>query len=244
MRIWPTLVLAVLVSSCAGRDPGSGATIPLDQQLSHFITLQNARSVDEMRTHLAPGAIIQSPVSQRGANVDRFLSAYAASAYTTTIHSTELIFSLPERAVTRSEVTVSQPGQYSMKEQMVVDWVFKDSAWRISRIRFPGWSSFLGTWRRAGARGEGSIELRLLPGDTYLVFLKDQTSLPAFRGKYTIEGNLVTLTDFSADDPSALDRGEGRYRITRTSTGASFVKVEDANIWRSERFDGPWTASR
>jgi len=125
-----------------------------------------------------------------------------------------------------------------------VRWRFEDGQWRIYEMEFPAWSPILGVWRKAGPRGEPSMELRLVPGGQYLVYAERDRTLPTFRGRYRIEGSNLYLVDSSASVASNLNTEEGRYVVILSGTSADFRKVADENRWRSDRFEGGWTAAR
>ncbi len=244
MRYFFSLLLLVAVSSCAHREPATPVSdqVPFDQRLAQFAAYHNSRQTEALRSFFTKDATIQSPVTPRSAGVAQFLSALAAEPYTISFSNTETIYSLPGKAVTRSSGTASASGKFNLKETVTVDWRLEDGYWRIARLRFVEWPSIIGTWRHAGLRGEGSIELRILPGGTYLVFVGDSFEMPAFRGRYRLEGNRITFTDTAADNPRDFQPGEGSYSFIRSGNGVVLQKVDDANTWRTERFDGAWAA--
>jgi hypothetical protein len=241
-RLLPLLFVSVL-ASCAQRDPVVPVTdmVPFDQRLAQFAAFHNARQAEEMRSFFTKDATIQSPVTPRSASVAQFLSALSADPYQIAFANTETIYSLPGRAVTRSVATVSVPGKYALKENVSVDWRLEDGYWRIARLRFTEWPAILGTWRRAGLQNEGSIELRVLPGGTYLVFTGDDYAMPAFRGKYRLEANKIILADTLSNDPRQYQPMEGSYLFVRSGNGITLQKVADDNTWRTERFAGDWS---
>jgi hypothetical protein len=244
MRYFLLLLLAAAVASCAHRDPVAPVSdqVPFDQRLTQFAAYHNSRQTEALRNFFTKDATVQSPVTPRSASASQFLSALAAEPYTISFSNTETIYSLPGKAVTRSAGAASSPGKFNLKETVTVDWRLEDGYWRIARLRFVEWPSIIGTWRHAGLRGEGSIELRVLPGGTYVVYVGDDYAMPAFRGRYRLEGNRITFADTGADNPRDFQPGEGVYSFVRAGNGVTLQKVEDANTWRTERFDGAWSA--
>ena len=230
------------VLSCAPRETPPVDTVPFDQRLAQFAAAHNARQADALRLYFTRDATIQSPVTPRTSGVSQFLAALAADPYQLSFTRTETIYSLPGKAVTRSEATASVPGKFALMETVSVDWRLEDGAWRIARMRFVNWPAVIGTWRRSGLKSEGSIELRVLPGGTYLVFLDDSYDMPAFRGRYRLEGNRITFADLASDNPRDYQAAEGVYTFLRSGASLTLRKVEDGNTWRTERFDGVWSA--
>ena len=216
--------------------------MPFTERLKHFETLHNSVQIEDLRSYFTKEARIQSPLTPRSSGVDRYLSALKAEPYSLEFTKTEVVYSLPERVATRSEIAARAAGRFDLKERVIIEWRVKDGYWRIARISFSDWSPIVGTWRRSGLGREGSIELRILPDGNYLVYLAGDYSEPEFRGRYRLEGNSLVLEDSAAKDPQQLQRTEGRYRFVRTATGMDFRKVQDENPWRTERFEGLWTA--
>ncbi len=240
----PVIVLAVLFASCARDEVAPAATdmVPFNVRLDQFAKFHNTGQDDALRTLLTTDAEIQTPATPRGGSVDAFLKKRAASPYTLSFSETETIYSLPGRAVTRSRVRAVAPGRFDLKEVATVDWQLDDGYWRIARLKFNNWPTVIGTWRRSGLNREGSIELRVLPGGRYVVYLADDYSMPAFQGRYELTGNRITFRDTGADDRSAFEPGAGTYLFVATATGGTFRKVSDENTWRNDRFEGAWSA--
>lgn len=238
--------LAVLLfSSCAHRqEPQSVDYTPLDQRLSEFAKLHNQRHYDALRAYFAKNATIQLPATPRSAGVEQYLRAAQSDPSTLSIGDTEIVYSFPGRSATRSALTIASSGQGTLREQLTVDWVLEDGCWRISRMVVTGWTPILGTWRRSGQRGEGSIELRILPDGSYLVYLGEDYLLPAFRGRYVLEGNKITFVDSSASDSRLFQAGSGSYVFVRTANGMTLRTIEENNTWRAERYEGAWLAGR
>jgi hypothetical protein len=237
------LFLSLLLASCAHREaPPVADRIPFDQRLNNFRSLHNGVQTEELRAYFTKDASIQSPLTPRPAGVEKYLNALKAEPYQLAFGRTEVVYSLPRRAATRSEVVARAPGRFDLKERMTVDWRVDDGYWRISRIVFSDWSPMVGTWRRSGLGREGLIELRVLPDGNYLVFVAGDFSVPAFRGSYRLERNNIVFADISANDPQQLQTVEGSYSFVRTPTGMDLRKIQDENSWRAERFEGLWAA--
>jgi len=235
-------VLALV--SCASREtPAPADNTPFDQRLAQFASLQNSGQYDALRSHFTKTALIQSPVTSNLASPERYLRALAAEPFTLSFGKTETIYAFPGRAMTHSQVTASAPRRFNLNERVAVDWRLEDGYWRIARITYANWPPIIGTWKRSGLRQEGSIELRILPGGTYVVYTAEDYSAPAFRGQYRLEGNKIFLADTSAWEAKQFQSGEGSYIFLRTPTGVTFRKVDEANTWRAERFEGAWNAS-
>ncbi len=237
----------ILLAACAQRDVPSSSSqefIPFHERLSVFVALQNSSHFEDLRTHFTKSAIIQSPVTPQGAGVDRYLSALTAEPYTLTVQKTEVVYSFPNRAMTQSVVVASAPAKFHLQERLMVDWRMEDGHWRIARVFYNDWPSIIGTWRRSGLKNEGSIELRIMPGGTYVIYTAENYSAPAFRGRYRLDGNKIIFTDTSAFEASQFQGGEGSYIFVRNPTGVNFRKVNDENPWRTERYEGNWTGLR
>ena len=244
MRPFFALFLAIALASCGHRETPAPTVdhVPFDQRLAQFAAFHNARQVEELRTYFTKDAVIQSPITPRSAGVAQFLNALAADPYQISFSATETVYSLPGRAVTRSAGTANSPGKFTLKETVSVDWRLEDGYWRIARLRFTDWPVIIGTWRKAGLRNEGSIELRVAPGGNYTVYTAEDYSLPAFKGRYRLEGNKITFADTGSNNPREFQPVEGSYLFVREGNGVNLRKVNDENTWRTERFDGLWSA--
>jgi hypothetical protein len=239
----PFLCGAVLFA-CAHRERQAlGDRLPFDERLIHFQSLHNRGAIEELRLYFSKNATIQSPITPRPAGVEKYLSALKAEPYQLVFTRTEVVYSLPRRAATRSEVVASAAGRFNLKERVTVDWRTEDGYWRISRIAFSDWSPIVGTWRRSGPGREGSIELRILPDGNYLVYVARDYTAPQFRGHYRLEANKIIFADTASSDPQQLQGGEGSYIFVRTATGMDLRKIQDENSWRAERYEGLWSAS-
>ena len=239
------LICSMLLVACAHREkPPVDDRVPFDQRLIDFQTLHNGVRIEELRGYFTKDARIQSPLTPRAASAEKYLQALAAEPYHLAFSRTEVVYSLPKRAATRGDVAASAAGRFNLKERVTVDWRVENGYWRISRIMFSDWSPIVGTWRHSGLKREGSIELRVLPDGNYLVFLAEDFSAPAFRGSYRLEGNRIIFVDTSSNDPRQLQSGEGSYLFVRTATGMDLRKIQDENAWRTERFEGVWSASQ
>ena len=238
------LICSLLLVACTHREKAPiDDRIPFDQRLIHFQSLHNSARIEELRVYFTKDAMIQSPLTPRAASSEKYLQALAAEPYHLAFSRTEVVYSLPRRAATRSDVVVSAAGRFNLKERVTVDWRIEGGYWRISRILFSDWSPIVGTWRRSSLRREGSIELRILPDGNYLTYLAGDYSAPEFRGNYRLEGNRIIFVDTSSNDPRQLQSGEGSYLFVRTATGVDLRKIQDENAWRAERFEGVWSAS-
>jgi hypothetical protein len=238
------LFLGVLLASCAHREaPPVAGRIPFDQRLRSFQALHNEVQIEGLRAYFTKDASIQSPLTPRPAGVEKYLSALKAEPYQLAFGRTDLVYSLPSRAATRSDTVARAPGRFDLKERVTVEWRVDGGYWRIARLSFSDWSPMVGTWRRSGQGREGLIELRVLPDGNYLVFLAGDYSVPAFRGRYRLERNNVAFVDTSANDIQQLQSGEGSYLFVRTPGGMDLRTIQDENAWRAERFEGLWTAA-
>jgi hypothetical protein len=242
---YPILVACgVLLVACAHREkPLVNDGVPFDQRLIQFQSLHNSMRIEELRAYFAKDAMIQSPLTPRAAGAEKYLQALAAEPYHLAFSRTEVVYSLPRRAATRSDVVASATGRFNLKERVTVDWRVEGGYWRISRILFSDWSPIVGTWRHSGLKREGSIELRVLPDGNYLVQVAGNSSALEFRGNYRLEGNRIVFADTSSNDPQQLQTEEGSYLFVRTATGMDLRKIQDENPWRAERFEGIWSAS-
>ncbi|HEY5704965.1 MAG TPA: hypothetical protein VIS96_05270 [Terrimicrobiaceae bacterium] len=245
MRYPIFLACSLLLSACAHRERVHVADrVPFDQRLIQFQALHNDVRIEELRPFFTKDARIQSPLTPRAAGAEKYLQALAAEPYHLGFSGTQVIYSLPRRAATRSDVVASASGRFNLKERVTIDWRVESGYWRIARILFLDWSPVIGTWRRSGLRQEGSVELRVLPDGNYLVYLAGDYSAPGFRGRYRLEGNRIFFEDISSSDPRQLQSGEGSYIFVTTAAGIEMRKMEDENSWRAERFEGVWSAAR
>lgn len=236
------LSLSLFLAACAHEPKPVADNTPFDQRLAQFASLQNSGNYEALRSHFTKTASIQSPLTPQGTSADRYLRALAAEPYTLTFNNTETVYSFPGRAMTQSEAVATSPGRFSIRERVTVDWRLEDDYWRIARIIYGNWPAIIGTWKRSGLKNEGSIELRVMPGGTYVVYTAEDYSAPAFRGQYRLEGNKITFGDTSAWEAKQFQRGEGSYIFVRTPTGLTFRKVDEENTWRNERYEGVWSA--
>lgn len=240
------LATIALLSACAHREPTVQVTDPLSlgQHLDAVTSAHNSGHYDALRPHFAKNATIQLPASPRGSNVETYIQQVKLEPYTVKFDKQEFVYSIPGRATTRTALVATSPGRFSLREVVTIDWVLEEGTWKIARMAVADWPSIVGTWRRGGPRGEGSLELRILPGGSYVVYARDDYAVPAFRGSYTLEGNRITLTDSSANDSSQFSKEPGSYVFVRSANGVNLRKVEDGNPWRTARFDGDWNSSR
>lgn len=235
------LMAGGLVSSCAHR-PVPVEFVDFDQQLATIAEFHNSGQYDALKTHFTKTATIRLPATPRTGNIDAYVEGLRNAPYTIKFGPTEVVYSMPGRATTRSTATIHAPARLNLQERLTIDWLLEDGYWKISRIAVADWSPIIGTWRRGGLKGEGSLELRIQPGGNYQLFVKDDYTMPAFKGTYTLEGNKITLTDTSSYDGSLYQPVPGSYLFVRTSSGLNFRKIDEENTWRSERFDGDWMA--
>lgn len=238
---------SLVLTGCSSAPKEAYPSVPpvaLNQKLKDFARLHNQRNFDALTHFFASNASLQSPSMPRPGNGDQYVKQLLQEPFSMEILQTDLVYSTPTTALTRGTAKIFAPGKFSLTERIDVNWVVENGDWRIRSLEFTNWSNLLGTWKRAGLRGEPSIELRILPGGTYLVFAANDRVNPTFRGRYAIEGNHITMADNGADDPRTLQTGEGVYVITRTGNTAFFRKLSDANTWRSERFEGDWARHR
>ena len=153
----PSFLSAVwLLVACAHREKlPVGDRVPFDQRLINFQSLHNSARIKELRAYFTKDAMIQSPLTPRAASPEKYLQALAAEPYYLAFSRTEVVYSLPRRAATRSDVVASAAGRFNLKERVTVDWRVEDGYWRISRILFSDWSPMVGTWRHSGLNREG-----------------------------------------------------------------------------------------
>lgn len=244
LRYFLILACGAALFACAHRDrPPLGDRVPFDQRLVQFQALHNRAAIEELRLFFTKDATIQSPITPRPAGVEKYLNALKAEPYQLVFTRTEVVYSLPRRAATRSDAVASAAGRFNLKERVTVDWRVEDDYWRISGISFSDWAPIVGSWRRSGLAREGTIELRILPDGNYLVYVGGDYTAPQFRGTYRLEANRIIFTDTSSGDPQQLQSGEGSYLFVRTAAGIDLRKIQDENSWRSERYEGLWASS-
>ena len=237
-------LVCVFLGGCAHRERSFvGDRVPFDQRLMQFQSLHNRAATDELRSFFTKSATIQSPITPRPATVEKYLQVVNGEPYQLMFTKIEVVYSLPRRAATRTDVTAAAPGRFNLRERVTIDWRVEDDYWRISRIVFADWSPVVGSWRRSGLKREGSIELRILPDGNYIVYVGNDYTAPQFRGRYRLEANKIIFTDTSSIDPQQLQGGEGSYLFVRTATGIDLRKVEDENSWRAERYEGLWSSA-
>jgi len=245
MRKFLPFCFVLILASCAHHREVVIPTVDapyLAGRLNELSRLQSAGQFDAMKSFFSKSATIQSPVTPRRASVDKYLHAAATDRYALSFSQTEIIYSLPGKVTTRSLAHASSPERFNLNESVMIDWRFEGGQWLITRFAFPDWPPVIGVWRRSGQHGEGSIELRVMPGGVYVIYLNEDYTLPAFRGHYDLSGNQITFTDTTAEDPKMFERGDGTYVFTKTSSGANFNRIRDDSNWRSERFDGAWVS--
>ena len=239
----------LLLCACGSReaDPLDSArppAVPLDARLARFARLHTMRDIEGLRPFFATGAFLHSPMVPRGGNVDAYLRALLAEPFNMRVEDTRVLTADAKSARTRSRVQMFSPARFSLDERMDVQWVFEGGDWRIVRLEFPDWPRIVGVWKRAGLRGEPGLELRILPGGTYLIFADKDRSAPGFRGTWSWANGALTLSDSSALGRAALDGSPGVYAVVTTRSTAEFRLLADDNRWRSARFPGIWTAGQ
>jgi ketosteroid isomerase-like protein len=239
------VALGVLWGCCGTREPVQVAppAKPVGQVLAEFAAAHGRRDLDAIRSHFAEGARLRSPAMPRPGNPDGYLRAMLAEPFTMVVSGTEVLYANALGAKTRSRVHLSAPARFSIDGRIEVIWKLEDGRWKIDEIEYPEWPMFVGAWRKAALRGEESIELRILPGGTYLVYAERDRTVPSFRGRYEATAGTISFTDSSASSSANLDTSEGRYAVTVTRTNADFRKISDSNRWRTDRFGGVWTAA-
>jgi len=224
--------------------PPAGAATPLDVRMQQFARLHTERNFDKMGGYFTASAKLQSPVLPHPGSGDAYVRGALAEPFNMEVANTEILYATPTGAKTRSRAKVTAPARFSLDEKLEAIWRFEDGQWRISELEYPEWVPIVGTWRRAGVRGENSIELRILPGGGYLIYADRDRSVPTFRGSYTYEQGTIILTDSSAAVTGTLDRSPGAYAVVAGRDRADFRKLSDDNRWRSERFEGLWSAAQ
>jgi hypothetical protein len=240
------LAVGVLWGCCASREavqePPPPAK-PIGQVLAEFAAAHGRRDLEGIRSHFAEGSRLRSPAMPRPGDPEGYLRAMLAEPFTMAVSGTEVLYANALGAKTRSRVRLSAPARFSIDGRLEVIWSLEDGRWKIREIEYPDWPMFVGTWRKAALRGEESIELRILPGGTYLVYAERDRTVPSFRGSYEATAGTISFTDTSASSSANLDTSEGRYAVVVSRTNADFRKISDSNRWRTDRFGGVWTAA-
>ena len=151
------LLCSAALSACAHRErPPLGDRLPFDQRLIQFQSLHNNSKIDELRL---PTSLRMRPSSRRShhvpASVEKYLSTLKAEPYQLVFNRTEVVYSLPRRAATRSDVVATATGRFNLRERVTVDWRVEDDYWRISRLAFSDWSPIVGSLatKRPGTGG-------------------------------------------------------------------------------------------
>ncbi len=224
--------------------PAFEEVIPLDRRLQDFAAANNRQASEALGGFFAVGASLQSPAMPRSGGAADYTRSLLAEPFRMEVLGTEILFANNQGAKTRSRIRLNAPAKYALEESMEVRWRFENGQWRIYEMEFPSWSPVIGVWKKAGPRGEPSMELRLIPGGQYLIYAERDRTLPTFRGRYRIEGSNLYLVDSSASVASNLNTEEGRYVVIISGNSADFRKVADENRWRADRFEGGWTAGR
>jgi len=217
---------------------------PLDARMSRLAAAHTHQNFNALPSFFTANAIVQSPAMPQKGSPAEYARTTMNEPFRMDIASTEILYVNSQGAKTRSHARISAPARYALEEPIEALWQFEDGQWRISSLTYPEWPSIVGTWRRAGARGEHAIELRILPGGTYFVYASEDRTLPSFKGTYQLAGNQILMTDTSAAQSGTLSPEEGRYSVITSGSKAEFHKIEDENRWRAARFDGMWSAAR
>ncbi len=156
LRFLFPLLVCVLLGGCAHRErPFVGDRVPFDERLMQFQSLHNRVAIDDLRLFFTKSATIQSPITPRPATVEKYFQVLKGEPYQLVFTKVEVVYSLPRRAATRTDVLVSAPGRFNLRERVTIDWQVEDGYWRISRIdvfRLVA-SSWLVATKRSQARG-------------------------------------------------------------------------------------------
>ena len=103
MRYTPLILSSLILFACAHREsPPLDDRIPFDQRLGQFQSLHNSSRTQELRAYFTKGAMVQSPLTPRPASVEKYLQTLAAEPYQIDFSKTQVVYSLPRRAATRS----------------------------------------------------------------------------------------------------------------------------------------------
>ena len=225
MRYPILLIGSLLLAACAHREKlFVGDRVPFDQRLADFQSLHNRGQIKELRAYFYQERDDSIAFDAARGKLRKVSASAGGGAVHTGFQRTEVVYSLPRRAATRSDVVASAAGRFNLKERVTVDWRVEDGYWRIARILYSDWSPIVGTWRHSGMNREGSIELRVLPGWKLSRFPCGDPSAPAFRGSYRLEGNKIIFVDTSSSDPQKLQSAEGSYLFVRTADGCGFAQ--------------------
>lgn len=222
----------------------AAAPIPLDARMQAFARLHGQRDFDKMSDYFAAQHRLQSPVLPHPGSGDAYIRGALSEPFSMEVSNTEILYATASGAKTRSRARVSAPARFALDEKLEAIWRFENGQWRITELEYPEWVPVVGTWRRAGGRGENSIELRVLPGGGYLIYADRDRSVPTFRGSYTFERGTLVMTDTSSAIAGSLDKSPGVYAVIAGRDRADFRKLSDDNRWRSERFEGIWSAAQ
>ncbi len=241
-----SLLGALFLAACGSLpEPQTPApSQPLDVRLAEFAAASNRRDAAGLSALCVAEARLGAPSHPQGISPAKYAREAAADAFQMEIASTEILYANTLGAKTRSRARITAPARYALESPVETLWRFEEGQWKIAQMSFPDWPPLTGTWRKAGLPGEPSMELRILPGGTYVVHASRDRLLPAFKGSYRIAGNQISLQDSSAVESGMFSPAAGRYAVTVSGATADFRKIEDDNRWRSVRFEGAWTAER
>lgn len=160
------------------------------------------------------------------------------------ISDTRILTATDTSVQTRSRVALSSPARFRLEERLGVKWVWESGDWKIAELRYPDWPTLVGVWRRAGARGESPLELRILPGGTYLFYADKDRTQPSSRGTWAWEQGALTLRETVSQAGLPRDESPGVYAVVVAGGVAQFRLLADDHRWRSARLPGTWAAAR
>lgn len=172
-------LIAIVLTACGSSPelvPPPEPILPLDRQLANFAAAHNTQNFNAVASGFSSTASVKSPAMPRRGTPKDYMAALMAEPFRMEISDTEILFANKIGAKTRSRVRLSSPARYSLDEPLEVLWKFENGQWRVQEIDFPAWPPFVGKWKKAGQRGESSIELRLIPGGQYLIYAWSQAS--------------------------------------------------------------------